>query len=485
MEGPGRAARRRRRALLCAAGLLAVHAGARAEPDPVAWPQFRGPDGTGVVAEAGIPLTWSRTENVDWTVDIPGRGWSSPIVWGDRVFLTSAVSSGAFKEPTPGIYGNDYMAELIDQGVSPQEAMARVRERDTETSEEVQDQIRWMVYCLDAMTGEILWEREAHRGVPFGGRHRKNTYASETPATDGARVYAYFGNVGLFAFDFDGKPVWERRWDPQPIYLDFGTASSPVVFDGKVLILNDTQGESFLAAIDAETGEEVWMIERRNDNPLVRSGFSTPFIWRHAQRTEIVALGPQKVVSYDAHGEELWRLHGTSMVAAPTPVQEGGRLFVGSGSPSEDIRPIWAIDAGARGNITPREEAPRDEHIAWYEPRGGSYITSPVAVAGRLYVLYDRGFFAAYDAATGERIYRARFGRGGHTFSSSPWVVGDRIYCLSEEGRTFVIRTGDAFEILAENDLDEMSLATPAIAGDAIFLRTATRLYRIAAPAAD
>lgn len=462
---------------LLAAGLL-VTAGGEGPAGGTSWPQFRG-DGTGIATTDRAPRHWSREDNVAWVTTVPGRGWSSPIVQGDRVFLTSAISGGIFKEPTPGIYGNDYMAELIEQGVPPQEAMTRVRLRDTEATEEVEDEVRWMVYAFSATTGEMLWEREAWRGKPFGGRHRKNTYASETPVTDGERVFAYFGNVGLFAYDVDGQPLWERRFEPQAIYLDFGTASSPIIHEGRVLVLNDTQSVSFLAAFDARTGDEAWRVQRHNDNPLIRSGFSTPFVWRHAGRSEIVAAGPQRLVAYDTEGEELWRYHGTSLVAAPTPVADSERLFFSSGSPSEDVRPIIGIAAGAEGNITPTGGEAADPHLAWVLDRGGAYITSPILVDGRLYVLDDRGFFAAYDSSDGRRIYRARIGQGGNTFSASPWFAAGRLYCLSEEGTTFVLAPGDAFEILAENPLEEMSLATPAVAHGSFFIRTATRLFRI------
>jgi outer membrane protein assembly factor BamB len=194
---------------------------------PPEWPQFRGPQGAGVADDATLPERWSATENVAWSVDVPGRGWSSPIVWRTRVFVTSAISPGAFKAPSTGIFGNDYAAELVKQGLPDEEVNRRVISRDIELTDETGD-IRYMVYALDATSGKVAWEREAHKAKPFGGRHRKNTYASETPATDGERLYVSFGgNVGLFAYTLDGTLLWKHTWPPQPIYLDFGTASSP------------------------------------------------------------------------------------------------------------------------------------------------------------------------------------------------------------------------------------------------------------------
>lgn len=443
------------------------------------WPRFRGPGGSGLADGVTLPEKWSRTDNVVWSAEIPGRGWSSPIVWGRRVFLTSAISLGEFKEPTPGIYGNDYFAELTRQGLSPREAGKRVRLRDTETQGEASKGIRWMVYCLDAESGEVLWEREAARGVPFGGRHRKNTYASETPVTDGERVYAYFGNVGLFCYSMDGELLWNRRWDSRRIYLDFGTASSPVLHEERLYIVNDNEEENFISALDKATGAEVWRSDRKAAHPVVRSGFSTPLVWSNDLRTEIIALGAGILTSYDLSGRELWRLKGTSAVAAPTPVAGPGHLYTVSGSPSENVRPIFAIRAGADGDITLEAGQDRNKSVAWYLKRGGSYITSPLLYRDRLYVLYDRGFFAAFDAASGKELYKVRFERGGNTFSSSPWAAQNRIYCLNEDGDTFVLQAGAEFKVVAKNSLEEMTLATPAIARESLFLRTSTKLYRI------
>ena len=263
------------------------------------WPKFRGPQGTGVASESSPPDTWTTTKNVAWVRDIPGRGWSSPIVWGDRIFVTTAISTdGAFKEPSTGIYGNDYVAELADQGLSDDEIMARVVSRDIELAKETES-IRYMLYALDAASGEVVWKQEAHRGKPFGGRHRKNTYASETPVTDGEHVYVYFGNVGLYAYTMKGELAWKKQWTPQPIYLDFGTASSPAVHGNRVYVQHDNQEESFLAAVDKKTGEEIFHTTRDFGNPMIRSGWASPFVWEHPGRTEVIAVGLGLAVSYD------------------------------------------------------------------------------------------------------------------------------------------------------------------------------------------
>jgi outer membrane protein assembly factor BamB len=453
-----------------------------ADPATV-WPQFRGRDSLGVADGAATPTRWSKTENVAWSVEVPGRGWSSPVVWNDRVFVTSAISPGAFKEPSTGIYGNDYIAELRKQGLPPEEVSRRVRARDNEVPDEIGADVEWRLFCLDARTGARRWDVAMHRGRPFGGRHRKNTYASETPVTDGERVYVYLGNVGLFAWSMDGAPLWRTPVEPQRIYLDFGTASSPVLHDGRVIVLSDSQEESVLSAYDAKTGVRRWSTPRDHGKAMVRSSFSTPFIWRTPQRTEIVTQGPTTVISYDLEGRELWRLRHVSQVGAPTPVAAGGLLLSSSGSPSENIRPLVAIRPGASGAIDLTDGASSDTAIAWSQERGGSYITSPLVYGGRVYVLFDQGFFGVSDLATGRQIYKVRVGQGGVAFSASPWAVDGRIYCLSEDGDTYVFEAGDTHRVLATNSLDEMSLATPAIVRDALFIRTATRLYRIGRPA--
>ena len=446
---------------------------------PSEWPQFRGPTGSGVADESSLPERWSKTENIAWAIDIPGRGWSSPIVWGDRVFVTSAISPGAFKAPSTGIFGNDYAAELSKQGLSDDEVVKRVVNRDIELTGETGD-IRYMVYALDARTGKIVWEREAHRGQPFGGRHRKNTYASETPVTDGERLYVSFGgNVGLFCYAMDGTLLWKRAWSPQPIYLDFGTASSPVVHDGRVYQLHDNDGESFLAALDAKSGRQLWTAKRADSAPMT-SGWATPFIWNSGARTEIVTIGRGRVVSYGLDGQELWRLGGMTQ-ATPSPVAAEGLLYVGSGSQGDANRPLMAIRAGGKGDISLRADQEANEFVAWRQPRFSGYTPSPIVYRGRVYAVNDNGILQVADAKTGKDVFKARVGGGGHTFSSSPVASQGRIYLLSEDGEMFVLRAADRYEEIAKNSLDEMSLASPAADADSFYLRTQTRLYRIRA----
>jgi outer membrane protein assembly factor BamB len=463
---------------LLAATLIAI-APVYADPKPEdTWPGFRGHEMSGVAATAKLPDRWSTSEHVKWVVPIAGHGWSSPIVWGDTVFVTSAISSRPFKKPTPGLYGNEYIAEMQAQGLSNDEIGKRAAERDGETSAEA-DEVRYMVYALDARSGRVKWEREAIRTTPFRGRHRKNTYASETPVTDGERLYVSFGqNVGLFVYTLDGRLLWKKQWEPKPIYLDFGTGSSPTVADGRIYLLQDNETQPSLAALDAKTGEELWRTPRSGSGFPVKSSWMTPFVWKNALRTEIVTTGQGNAVSYDLQGKELWRVTRMSMPTA-SPFSAGGLLYVGTGSQGDANRPFYAIKPGASGDITLGPGETRSEFIAWSHPRASGYTPSALVHNGRAYVIHDTGILTVFDAKTGQQAYKVRVGGGGQTFSASPIGAGSRVLLLTEEGTTFVLEAGAEHKEVARNDLGEMSLASPAIAGNALYIRTESKLYKI------
>jgi outer membrane protein assembly factor BamB len=447
---------------------------------PAGWPGFRGAM-SGLALDARLPDKWSRTENVTWSTDVPGQGWSSPIVWNGTVFVTSGISGRPFKQPSSGIYGNDYIAELQQQGLSQAEIMNRVRARDNEISEE-SGPIKYMLYAFDAATGKQKWSRLAHEAVPSGGRHRKNTYASETPVTDGERLYVSFGqNIGLFCYTLDGTLLWKRQWPPQPIYLDFGTAASPVVHNGRVYLLQDNEGRgetAFLTALDAKTGADVWRT-LRTDRGGRGSGWSTPFIWQNSRRTEIVTTGRGFVMSYDLDGKELWRI-GRMGQATPTAVASGDVVYVGTGAQTGDAnRPFYAVKAGASGDITPAAGTTSNGFVLWSHPRAAGYTPSALVHDGRVYLVHDLGTMLVLAADSGREIYRARVGGVGHTFAASPIATKDRIYFPDEEGVTVVIEPSDEYKEVAKNDLGELTLASPAVLGNAMFIRTMTRLYRV------
>jgi len=415
------------------------------------WPQFRGPQQLGVADDPNLPDTWSATENVSWKTDIPGTGWSSPIIWTDRIFLTSAISTVKPEEPKKGLYfGGERKAP--------------------------EDEHRWMVYCIDFRTGKIRWEREVHRGVPKSSRHLKNSYASETPVTDGERVYAYFGNVGLFCFDMNGKLLWKKQWEPFKTRYGWGTASSPVLYRDRIYIVNDNDEQSFIVALDKKTGEQVWRVEREEG-----SNWATPYIWENDLRTEIVTPGTKKVRSYDLNGKLLWELTGMSSICIPTPFSKFGLLYISSGYVGDNRRPVFAIRPGATGDISLKQGEQSNEYIAWFQPQAGPYNPSPIIYGDYYYTLLDRGFFTCHEARTGKEVYgRQRIEPGAGAFTASPWAYNGKIFCLSEDGDTFVIQAGPEFKVVGKNSLNEMCMATPAIARGSLIIRTASKLYRFA-----
>jgi outer membrane protein assembly factor BamB len=434
--------------MLACLGALLLAGGSDAETH---WPQFRGPHGLGVAEEKNLPDTWSTTRNVVWKTASPFRGWSSPVVWGDWVFVTTAVKEGKSETPAKGLY-------LGGERLRPPEEVHH-----------------WMVYCLDWKTGKVLWKKEAHRGRPQSTHHAKNSYASETPVTDGRRVYAYFGNLGLFCYDLDGNEVWSQKWKTYKTRYGWGTAASPALHQDRLYLVNDNEEESFLVALDKDTGKQVWRVERDE-----KSNWSTPYVWENDRRIEIVTAGSHKVRSYGLDGKLLWELSGMSSITIPTPFAKGGLLYVGSGYVLEPFRPVYAIRPGASGDISLKKGEDSNRYIAWSQKAAAPYNPSPVVYGAYFYVLYDRGFFACYDARTGKEVYgRRRIGPGATAFTASPWAYDGKIFCLSEDGDTFVIQAGPKYKLLGKNRLDEMCLATPAPVRDSLLLRTESHLYRI------
>jgi outer membrane protein assembly factor BamB len=415
------------------------------------WPQFRGPGSLGVANDPNLPDTWSATENVAWKTDIPGVGWSSPVVWNNKIFLTSVITKGEIEAPKKGLYFGG--------------------ERKPST-----DEHRFVVYCVDWKTGKILWEREAHKGVPPGARHLKNSYASETPVTDGERVYVYFGNVGLFCYDMAGKPLWSKRWGPFKTRYGWGTAASPVLHKDRIYVVNDNDDQSFITAFDKKTGNQIWRVDREEG-----SNWATPYVWENEMRTEIVTAGTKKVRSYDLNGKLLWELAGMSSISVPTPFSKFGLVYITSGYVMDPVRPVYAIRAGASGDISLKEGEKSNQYIAWFQPQAGPYNPTPVLYGDNYYTLLDRGFFTCHDAKTGREIYgKQRIDSSAGAFTSSPWAYNGKIFCLSEDGDAYVIQAGAEYKLIGKNSLGEMCMATPAIARGSLIIRTASRLYRIA-----
>ena len=442
------------------------------------WPRFRGPNSIPVSDHKNLPTVWSKTKNVEWVSKVSGVGWSSPIVWNGKIFLTAATSDRPMKGPSLGTeFSNDYIAELREKGLSQEEVNKQLYIRDREMPVEVVISLK--LYCYDLETGTKLWETEVYHGNPPGGRHRKNSYASETPVTDGERVYVYFGHLGLYAYDLTGKQVWATPLKLYEKIRAFGTGASPALHGNSIFILNDNEEQGFLAAFDKRTGKELWRT-LRTINERRKTGWSTPFVWENDLRTEIVTTGPGAAISYALDGTELWSMQRMATVSIQSPFALDGILYVSSGSSGGDERPIVAIRPGGQGDITPPTPENSNDYVVWYNRlAGGTYMPTPLIYEDAMYVLYEKGIFARYDIETGKRVYRSRVAQGAAVFIASPWAYDGKIFSLNEEGDTFVIQAGKEYQLLGTNSLEEWTMATPAIVGDRLLIRTQSQLYSI------
>ena len=457
-----------KRLILSSLGLLLTWTCSTVEAQQ--WPRFRGMTAGNVADDPRLPDKWSETENIAWKIEIPGLSWSSPIVWNDHIFVTTAVSAADDEvQPIPGLY-------------DPGEHNGSV----SASGEHV-----WMVYDIDFDSGEVRWAKELYRGVPTITRHLKNSYASETPVTDGDRLYVYYGSIGLLvAVSFDGEEVWRKDVGIFNTMQAMATASSPALHENRLYVLNDNTTQSFLTAFDTVTGEEVWRVDR--DEP--GHTWATPFVWENSLRTEIVTSATGRVRSYDLQGSLLWELSGMSLLTTPSPFASHGLVYISSGYPGGALRPVYAIQPGAVGDISVYRETASglqegfpgtrtyssDNHVVWSYPLLGTYSTTALVYGDIYYTLLDRGFLTAHDAATGVEIYGRQRIEIGNGFTASPWGYNGKVFLLSEDGDTFVVRAGSDFEILHTNSLNEMSLATPAVARGSLILRTQSHLYRIA-----
>jgi outer membrane protein assembly factor BamB len=440
-----------------------------------------------------LPEHWSRTENVAWKVDVPGQGWGSPIVWGDYVFVTSALRLDKDEKitATPGTFATKLEDKQMAAGVMPDPDFTKER--------------RWVLYAYDFKTGALRWQTELHHGQPIERKYLANTYASETPVTDGRRVYVFHVGTGrVVAVDFQGHVVWthdvrlpdastlpppakheslansgESAPPPPAGILDFGSGASPIVYNGRVFMTMDHNSKQWmLVALDAATGKELWHDYRAKKTDAY--GWSTPLIWQNAMRTEVITGGNLGVRSYDLDGKLLWEFTGLSVNVAPTPIVADGLLYLSSGFPADRTRPLVAFRPGASGDISLKEGETSNQFVAWFQRIGGSYMTSGIVYKGNLYSVLTQGYLLCYDAKTGQQLYqRQRIDDESSGFTASPWAYNGKIFVLSEEGNTFAIQPGPEFKVLYKNTLDETTLATPAIVRGSIVLRTASHLFRI------
>ena len=417
------------------------------------WPSFRGTNASGVADGTKPPTTWNaeKGENILWKTTIPGLSHSSPIVWGDRIFLITAISS----DPKAGFNAKDRGIGLADDNVKHS----------------------WRIYALDKTNGKIVWEKTAYEGVPRAKRHVKATQANSTPATDGKYVVALFGSEGLDCYDFNGKLIWKQDlgvlnpglWDDPN--SSWGHASSPIIYRDLVIVQADGHKQSFIAAFNLKNGKQVWRVERSEI-----TSWTTPTIYETKARTELIANGGRFIRGYDPlTGKELWRFSDNdTQVKMQAPLVAHDLIFISGGYPAG--RPMYAFRAGAVGDISLKPGQETSQFIAWRSSKGSPYTPTPIIYGDLLYTCADNGVFSAYEAKTGEVVYQERL---PSSFSASPVAADGKVYVASQDGDVFVVKAGRKFELLATNPMGQPLMATPALSGGLLILRGENTIYAI------
>jgi outer membrane protein assembly factor BamB len=427
--------------VLAAAPLLAA---------PPHWAQWRGPDGLGIAADPSVPLEWSPTKNVVWSAEIPGRGHSSPVVWGDRIFLTTAIEG----DVVPGAKAVRHVME--GQDFQHPDGVGADHKQTLE------------VLALDAKSGKILWQKTAWEGSPYDTRHKRGSYASPTPVTDGTLVYAYFGSEGLYVYDFAGALRWS--WKTGGIAsFGVGVGTSPVLFEKLVILqCDEDNGEkSFIVGLDRKTGKEVWRTSRS-----VEVSWATPILVASGGRRELVTAGNQAIIGYDpATGKELWRTKGLESNAVPSPVAGDDVVVVSAGYPTKIA---FAMRPGGKGDAGDR--------VLWRYDKGTAYVPSPILVGGLLYLVTDKGLVTCLDAKTGKVHYEGGRPPTGASFMASPVAVAGHVLMSSLDGDTVVLKAGTTYEVVRSNPLGEPIAASPAVAGGRIYIRGEHHLFAIGTP---
>ncbi len=436
--------------------LLAIPTLAQKQSAGGNWPSFRGNYAAGVADGQNLPEQWDgeKGTNVKWKTRIPGLSHSSPVVWGNHIFVTTAISSKGNASFRRGLYGD---GDASDDRSSHQ----------------------WKIYSIDKKSGKILWEQIAYEGVPLEKRHIKATYANSTPATDGRYVIAFFGSQGIYAYDFKGRLIWKNELGrinagayDLPEY-EWGTASSPIIYKDLVILQCDQQQGSFLLALNIKTGKTVWKTPREE-----LPSWGTPTIYPGKNRVELITNASNFIRGYDPDtGKELWRLGGSSKITAPTPVFKDDLIVVASGRRPE--APIFVIRAGATGDITLGAGETSNKYVMWARQRSGSYMPTPLIYQGYVYVLQNQGIISCYDLTTGEQKYMERIPHQGSGFSASPVASDGKIYLASEDGDIFAVKAGATFGLLGNNHIGQPLMATPAISEGVMFVRAQNDLFAI------
>jgi outer membrane protein assembly factor BamB len=419
------------------------------------YPQFRGPKGNGIATAAAVPTTWAKDKNVAWMTKIPGTGWSQPIVVGKKLFVTTAVGENLPK---------------------PKDMQAGVRDMSSMGlgGKKFSSPLKWQLFALDAETGAVLWEKTVAEGIPTQPIHPSNTYATESPCADKERVYVHFGMEGtLAAYSHDGERVWKLTVGAFKFSNGFGSGSSLAIHDGKIYMNNFNENAAFVACYDGKTGQRVWHQPRQKAG----SAWASPLVWKNSKRTEIIAAGDKLVTSHDPNtGEELWRIGGIDTAFSPSPAVDGDVLLLGASSPFS-AGPLMAIAAGAQGDITLPKGTKSSEAVTWFRTGGGVGMSSPVATGGYLSIPGE-GSLTCVDIANGKPVYKERLPKS-RMVAACPVVVGDKLLLVEETGKATWVKTGPQFEVLEQSELPGTFWASPAIAGDVLYLRSVDGIYCI------
>jgi len=443
------------RSAVIIAGILLLFSGSSIAQEN--WGQFRGPNADNLPTVRNLPAKWDADTNVKWRYDLPGSGWSSPVIWGDKVLVATAVSDD------PSMEQRAYLK-------------ARANSRDRNSRDKKQEPvISYELHCLSLTTGQVLWKSVAHKGKPYLPSRMENTHANETPVTDGNRIYAYFGMIGLYCYDFDGELLWEKDMGKFPTESTWGAGTSPLLWNDVLYMQIDTKEKSFLAALDAATGDERWRIDRDEG-----TNYSTPVIWNNTERTELVT-GGKTVRSYDPKsGKVLWELNvggGRNIISS---VSDSELIYVGNEARRDGGGTLFAVKAGASGDITPKEGNATSNGVVWSVPEAGISMASPLLFEGSLYLIHRNGGFAyCYNAATGEPYYQKKRISGARSFWATPWAYDGKLFYLDDAGTTFVMQPGGELKVLYENTIDDKFWASPAFAENAIILRGVKSMYCI------
>jgi outer membrane protein assembly factor BamB len=418
------------------------------------WPSFRGPMACGYLTNSKTPVSWDmdKSKSIKWKTTIPGLAHSSPVIWDNRIFLTTATTNMNDESLKLGLYGD------IDEADDK-----RVHE--------------FKVYCLDKNTGKILWEKVSHKGIPKSKRHTKSTQANCTPATDGKYLIVHFGSEGVFCYDLKGTLIWKKDMgilNPGPYTdpgVEWGYASSPVIYKDKVIMQCDIPGKPYIVALDAATGKELWRTSREDEV----STWCTPAIYTKNGTTQVIANGFRQICGYDFEtGKKIWRLSNGGDAPAPTPVISNDLIYINSAHGVNS--PIFAVKPDAKGDITLDAASTKNRYIVWSVKRGGAYMQTPLIYQGLLYNLNINGLLTCYDALTGAVKFKESF---KEAFSASAIAADGKIYFSAESGNVYVINAGPVYTLLAKNNLKDNCMATPAISGNALFFRTQHSLIAI------